>query len=147
VFKPSQLVEALYPSKPRRLAFLQKHCGGARPQEQRWVAARHDGKVALADSAEAAMDAVADQFPKEAELCLLLGIEQPNVADLELPHVTVPLSERGEVKALGWHGERPTLDEQARYQAWHRRAKERRQREIERRTRLVRAELERETPL
>ena len=74
VFKPSQLVEALYDSKPKRLAFLQKHCGGAKPQEQRWVAARHDGKVAVAADAEAAMDEVApDTFPAEMELCLLLA--------------------------------------------------------------------------
>ncbi|MDH3653327.1 MAG: hypothetical protein OEN21_03585 [Myxococcales bacterium] len=115
VSKPSNLAETLYDSKPKRLAFLQKHCAGARPQEQRWVAARHDGKVVLADSAEAAMDEVADQFPKEAELCLCFGIEQPNVAELELPYVTVPLSERGEVKVLVWHGERVTPNEQARH--------------------------------
>jgi hypothetical protein len=148
VTKPSALVEHLYPSKPKRLAFLQKHCGGARPIEGRWVAARHDGKVAVAADAEAAMDEVApDTFPSEMELCLLLAIEQPNVAELELPFVKVALSERGEVKALGWHGERPTPAEQARHASWQRRAREQRQREIERRTRLVRAEIERETPL
>ena len=69
------------------------------------------------------------------------------MAELELPYVTVPLSDRGEVTVLGWHGERVTPSEEARHASWHRRAKETRQREIERRTRLVRAELERETPL
>jgi len=127
--------------------FLQAHCAGARPPEQRWVAARHDGKVALADCAEAALDEVApDQFPKEAELCLCFGIERPDVAELELPYVRVPLSERGEVTVLGWHGERVTPGEEARHAKWLRRAKEERQREIERRTRLVQAEIERETP-
>lgn len=148
VSKPSFLVEHVYASKPKRRAFLEQHCAGARPREQRWVAARHDSKVGLADSAEAAMDAVADQFPKEAKLCLCLGIEKPSVAELEkLPFVTVPLSERGEVTVLSWHGERVTPKEQALHANCQRRAKERRQREIERRTRLVRAELERETPL
>lgn len=148
VSKPSALVEAMYPSKPKRLAFLQEHCGGAKPIEQRWVAARHDGKVAVAADAETAMDEVApDTFPPEMDSCLLLAIEQPNVAELELPYVAVPLSDRGEVTVLRWHGERITPSEEARHASWHRRAKERRQREIERRTRLVRAELERETPL
>ncbi len=146
--KPSFLIEALYPSKPKRLAFLQKHCGGAKPVERRWVAARHDGKVAVAGDAESAMDLAApDTFPPEMELCLLLGIEPPIAADLELPYVTVPLSERGEVTVRGWHGERVTPSEEARHASWHRRAKETRRREIERRTRLVRADLERETPL
>lgn len=145
--KPSNLVETLYDSKPARLAFLQKHCGGAKPIEQRWTAARHDGLLALANSAEAALDEVADQFPKEAELCLCFAIERPNVAELEkLPYVKVPLSDRGEVKAAAWHGAAPTLDERARYMAWQRRAQETRRREIERRTRLVAAELERELP-
>jgi hypothetical protein len=149
VSKPSFLVEALYDSKPKRLAFLQKHCGGSRPREWRWVAARHDGKVAVSGDAESVMDLAApDTFPPEMELCLLLGIEQPiDAADLELPYVTVLLSDRGEVTVLGWHGERVTPSEEARHASWHRRAKERRQREIERRTRLVRAELERENPL
>ncbi|MDH3201593.1 MAG: hypothetical protein OEM15_11935 [Myxococcales bacterium] len=149
VTKPSALVEHLYPSKPKRLAFLQQHCGGAKPQEQRWTAARHDGAVAVAGDAESAMDRVApDTFPPEMELCLLLGIEQPiDAADLELPYVAVALSERGEIKTLGWHGERPSMDEQARYHTWHRAAARERQKEIERRTRLVTAELEREVPL
>jgi hypothetical protein len=69
------------------------------------------------------------------------------VAELELPYLTVELSERGEVKALGWHGERPTVNEEARHAGWLRRARQQRQRELDRRTRLVRAELERETPL
>ena len=92
--------------------------------------------------------AAPDSFPPEVELCLCFAIEKPaNVAGLELPYVAVPLSERGEITRLGWHGERPSGDEQARHAKWLRRAKEARHREIERRTRLVRAELERETPL
>jgi hypothetical protein len=145
---PSELPEYLHPTKPKRLAFLEAHCGGVKPQERRWVAARLDGKVATATEAEGAVDQVSpDTFAPEVELCLLLAIEKPNVAELELPYVAVELSERGEVKALGWHGERPTVNEEARRTDWLRRAKQQRQREIERRTRLVRAELERETPL
>ena len=55
--------------------------------------------------------------------------------------------ERGEVKALGWHGERPTGTEEARHADWLHRQRQKRQQEIERRVRLLRAELERETPL
>lgn len=77
---------------------------------------------------------------------MCFGIERPDVAELELPYVRVPLSERGEVTVLGWHGERVTPGEEARHAKWLRRAKEERQREIERRTRLVQAEIERETP-
>jgi hypothetical protein len=87
-------------------------------------------------------------YRPEIELCLVLAIEQPlDAASLDLPYRRVPLSMRGEVKTLGWHGERPTVDEQARYHAWHRAASRERQQEIERRTRLATAELEREVPL
>ena len=149
VSKPSFLVEHLHPSKPERKAFLEQHCRGARPPERQWVAARHDGTVAVATEAEAAIDEVAPStFPPEVEICLCFAIEQPaNVAELELPYARVPLSERGEITRLGWHGEPPTANEQARHGKWLRRAKEARQREIERKMRLVRDELERETPL
>jgi hypothetical protein len=148
VTRPSALPEYLHPTKPKRRAFLEAHCGGAKPQERRWVAARLDGKVATASEAETAIDKVSpDTFSPQVELCLLLAIETPNLAELELPYLTVELSERGEVKALGWHGERPTVNEEARHADWLRRARRQRQREIERRTQLVRAELERETPL
>ena len=111
--------------------------------------ARLDGKAALARETEAAIDEVSPgTFPSEVELCLLLAIETPpNVAELELPYVTVELTERGEVKALGWHGERPTGTEEARHADWLHRQRQERQQEIERRVRLLRAELERETPL
>jgi hypothetical protein len=143
------LVEHLYPSKPERLTFLEEHCEGVKPQEQRWVAARHEGEAAIAEVAEDAVDRVVETtYPPEIELCLMLAIEQPlDVASLDVPYLRVPLSTRGEVKTLGWHGERPTLSEQARYHAWHRAASRERQQEAERRTRLVTAELEREVPL
>jgi hypothetical protein len=143
------LVEHLYPSKPERLTFLEEHCERVKPQEQRWVAARHEGKAAIAEFAEDAVDRVVETtYPSEIELCLMLAIEQPlDAASLGLAFLRVPLSTRGEVKTLGWHGERPTLNEQARYHAWHRAASRERQQEAERRTRLVTAELEREVPL
>jgi len=99
--------------------------------------------------AEDAVDRVVETvYPTEIELCLVLAIEHPlDAASLDLPHLRVPLSTRGEVKTLGWHGERPTADEQARYNAWHRAASRERQQEIERRTRLATAELEREVQL
>jgi hypothetical protein len=147
--KPSALVEHLHHSKPKRRAFLEAHCGGAKPQEQRWVVAHHEEKTAIAEVAEDAVDRVIETaYRPEIELCLVLAIEQPlDAASLDLPYRRVPLSMRGEVKTLGWHGERPTVDEQARYHAWHRAASRERQQEIERRTRLATAELEREVPL
>ncbi|UCH28193.1 MAG: hypothetical protein JSV06_07810 [Myxococcales bacterium] len=146
IMKPSALVEHLHPSKPKRQGFLETHCRGARPQEKRWVVARHEGKAATAEVAEDAIDRVIETaYPPEIELCLVLAIEQPlDAASLDLPFLQVPLSARGEVKTLGWHGERPTVNEQARYQAWHRVAVRERQQEIERRTRLATAEPERE---
>jgi hypothetical protein len=78
----------------------------------------------------------------------MLTIEQPiDAASLDLPYLRVPLSARGEIKTLGWHGEQPTVNEQARYHAWHRAASRERQQEIERRTRLATVELEREIQL
>jgi hypothetical protein len=147
--KPSALIEHLHPSKPKRREFLELHCRGAKPQERRWVVAHHEGKTATAEMAEDAVDRVVETaYPPEIELCLMLAIEQPlDAASLDLPYLRVPLSTRGEVKTLGWHGERPTVDEQARYHAWHRAASRERQQEIERRTRLATAELEREVQL
>jgi hypothetical protein len=147
--KPSALVEILYPSKPKRLEFLEAHCGGAKPQEKRRVVARHEGKTATAEGAEDAIDRVVESaYPPEIELCLMLTIEQPiDAASLDLPYLRVPLSARGEIKTLGWHGEQPTVNEQARYHAWHRAASRERQQEIERRTRLATVELEREIQL
>jgi hypothetical protein len=145
VTKPSALVEHLYPSKPKRRKFLETRCGGAKPQERRWVAARLDGKVLVSPEAEAAIDELTEStYPPAVELCLLVAIEAPSgVAELELPHVTVPLTERGEVKVLAWHGERPSGNEQGRHADWLRRAREERQREIEKRTAVFRGELER----
>jgi hypothetical protein len=97
----------------------------------------------LALEAEDAIDELVEStYPAEIELCLLLGIEAPlDAAELELPFVAVPLTERGEVKVLGWHGERPTVNEEARHADWLRRVDAERQREIEQRTAAFRAEL------
>jgi len=149
ITKPSALVEHLHPSKPKRRKFLEAHCGAAKPQERRWVVTHHEGKTATAEMTEDAVDRVVESaYPSEIELCLMLAIEQPiDAASLDLPYLRVSLSTRGEVKTLGWHGERPTVAEQARYHAWHRAAARERQQEIERRTRLATAELEREVQL
>lgn len=144
VTKPSGLVEHLYPSKPKRRKFLETHCGGSKPQEWRWVVARHDGKTVLAAEAEDAVDQLTETtYPREIELCLLLGIEAPSgVAELELPYVAVPLTDRGELTVLAWHGERPSGNEQARHADWLRRVKQERAAEIEQRTAAFRAELQ-----
>ena len=149
VTKPSVLVEHLYPSKPARLAFLQEHCGGSQAVELRWTIARLEGKTAIAEVTEDAIDRVVETaYPSEIELCMVLAIEPPiEAASLDLPYLPVLLSTRGEVKTLGWHGERPTAGEQARYHTWHHTASRERQQEIERRTRLATAELAREVPL
>jgi hypothetical protein len=149
LWKPSALVEHLHPSKPERRAFLEAHCGGAKPQERRWVVAHHEGKTATVEMAEDAVDRVVETaYPPEIELCLVLAIEQPlDAVSLDLPYLRVSIGARGEIKTLGWHGEQPTVNEQARYHAWHRAASRERRQEIERRTRLATAELEREIQL
>jgi len=149
IWKPSALVEHLHPSKPERQRFLETHCGGAKPQEKRWVVAHHEGTTATAEMAEDAIDRVVETaYPPEIDACLVLAIEQPlDAVSLDLPYLRVPLSASGLIKTLGWHGERPTVNEQARYHVWHRAASRERQQEIDRRTRLATAELEREVPL
>jgi hypothetical protein len=99
--------------------------------------------VSVAAEADDAIDELVEStYPAEIELCLLLGIEAPlDAAELELPFVAVPLTERGEVKVLGWHGERPTVNEEARHAEWLRRVDAERKREIEQRTAAFRAEL------
>ena len=64
------------------------------------------------------------------------------MAELELPYVTVPLADRGEVTVLAWHGEKPTGNEKARHEDWLRRVRQERTAEIEQRTAVFRAELE-----
>jgi hypothetical protein len=122
ITRPSALVGVLYPDEAERLEFLQKHCRSAKPQEKWRYVARLDGKVVKAETAEAAIDAVVQQaYPDEIELCLLLSIEEPTgVAELDLPFLPVALSAVGDITVLGWHGQRPTVQEQTRHAAWHR---------------------------
>lgn len=69
----------------------------------------------MAADAEGAIDGVPENtYPPEVELCLLLAIEAPlGMAEIELPYVTLPLTDRGEVTVLAWHGEKPMGNEEA----------------------------------
>ena len=122
ITRPSELIGVLYPDEAERLEFLQKHCRGAQPQEKWRYVARLDGKVAKAETAEGAIDAVVPQtYPAQIELCLLLSIDElVGVAELDLPFLPVALSAVGDITVLGWHGQRPTVQEQSRHASWHR---------------------------
>jgi hypothetical protein len=117
--KPSEVAPLLYPTPTARLRFYKDHLPGALAKPSRYFAVRYDDTIEVdRDFAKAVEAAVPSEHELEIDALLVEAFDPAQASEVAassdaLPWLTVPITEEGEPTVLGWHGQRPTVDERA----------------------------------
>jgi hypothetical protein len=118
--KPSKFASLLFPNVKERLAIYAKHFRGAVVKRTRYFGVRcGDSIVVDRDFVQAAQTATPAEHELEVDAILIEAYDQAQAVEIAnsdgLPWAKVPITEEGEPVKLGWHGQRPTVDELACY--------------------------------
>jgi hypothetical protein len=118
--KPSQFAPLLFPNVKERLATYEKHFRGAVVKRIRYFGVRcGDSIVVDRDFVQAAESATPAEHELEVDAVLIEAYDQAQAVEIAnsdgIPWAKVSITEEGEPVKLGWHGQRPTVDELACY--------------------------------
>jgi hypothetical protein len=142
--RPSETVERLFDTVSEQLAFMAKHCGGAKPPELAYDVARYGDQAAMdLDTLSATQRVQPPEHDCTVELCRVLAITEPIdvlKAAPDLPFVRVPTDPQGHV-LKEWHGTPLNATERGRLDAARREVRRRGEAEIEREVAAFRNEL------
>jgi len=116
----SEIAPSLFPALKDRLAIYEKYCVAVKPKAKRWTDARIGGSHATRRNTVDAIEAVLPpEHSCEADLSLIEAFDQAQAVEIarsaELPRETVGITVDGEPLVLGWHGQKPSVDEIAAY--------------------------------
>jgi hypothetical protein len=116
--KPSKFASLLFPNVKERLAIYEKHFRGAVVKRIRYFGVRcRDSIVVDRDFVQAAQSATPAEHELELDGVLIEAFDQAQAVEIAnsdgIPWTKMSITEEGEPTALGWHGQRPTVDELA----------------------------------
>ncbi len=116
--RPSEVAPLLYPTPTERLRFYKDHLPGALAKPSRYFAVRYDDTVKVdRDFAKAVESAVPPEHELEIDVILIEAFDKPQADEIAgsdgLPWMQLEITELGESTLLGWHGQKPSVDEVA----------------------------------
>ena len=116
----SEIAPSLFADPKERLKLYEKHFGAVKPKAKRWTDARIGGSQATRRNTVDAIEAVLPpEHECEAELSLIEAFDQAQAVEIArsagLPRETVAITVGGSPLVLGWHGQKPSVDEIAAY--------------------------------
>jgi hypothetical protein len=115
----SELVRFLHPEPAQRTTYLEQNCKGAEPKMRLFTAARSGGSASLrTDTIAAIRAALPVEHNSEIACCRISAIDEAQALEVMqlIPDdgwVVVPITTEGEPRVLGWHGQKPSVDEVA----------------------------------
>jgi hypothetical protein len=118
---PSTLVAHLFPGYNDRERFLQAHFAGHHPQPRRYYAAKFADKTVLKKTAAAAaLEVLPPEHGCKVELCAIEALDEELARERlqsgdAIPWLECEVTPAGEPTVLGWHSQKPTLEERGAY--------------------------------